>query len=1040
MGAEKKAAKTTRSSSPAPKTSREGKGDSPPEKGKKEKGSKTKRDSSAKKAKKDEKGAEKAASADPAAEASSEAAGSAAEDEAQTKGRKRPKPETLKSITSGATAPIDFIEETPEDTPAPTKKEAKFAEEKPPEEATKVAPWQCIKWLGEIQGLLGCLSDALCLDGIENTLLEEDAALAHVRALEAKEQLTERLRQNGALEKLTEAIWPKVEILKAGPATASELAQQWKEEGAGDLLFGGLPAFFSGLEPRIGSPDPKVFKDMCADHCQKPDSQVEFTTGNYNVVTTSEVEWKFVVEPETPLKWPIEERLMGDESQKGHMRKLLPTEILMKRMEGQNIKLAALGADELTWNEVVGARLYTGPLFVKYNGVLRGLDSPVPFLKNAFIQLTCSKEIFEKFIGTSKPWVPANGSLPYDKAKKECNLYTTTIHVINSCIVKMGKLTQAKPVYRGMSLRILPEQFWNKNAQGVMGGVEYAFMSTTPKRSVAEQYSQDGYGIIVEIQQGMIDRGAEIAWLSQYPHEAEILFAPLAGLEAREMRIDSHPLNGKHIIVVSMRISINLTNPTIEQVVSKRRKICTDMGRGLLMEMRSALNKKGSNETDAYLRLMEGLMAERPLSHHAEWYNDDASFQEAVNETLRLKREVMNVPTLETKKLEGDAVAQLLGETTTTKPKVLVLPEIVFLEFNQLKVLNLDGFGGIQSLPKSMGGLHALHTLHMRECSELIEVPAAIGKLNNLSTLNMTYCKELKALPVQIGDLVALTSLDLAFCRALEKLPIEMGKLSQLQNLKLQQCSALTELPTQLGQCKELRKLSLYGCSALTSIPDSIGQLPELQELNMRVCSGLTHLPSTFGHHLHNLQTLDLTLCKGLTALPESIGGLQNLQTLFLGNCVNIPALPANIVNLSSLVTLNLYNCGGLTKLPENFNNLEALQVLSLQGCEKLVELPDALAMCPSLNTLTLWGCIVLTQMPDLTPLPKLQIDGVPEQLADWEAEQKRKRAEDMRDGKNKQNMGNAPKQASQWEAVKKDAGRGSVAANAVAALTTGDK
>ena len=67
-------------------------------------------------------------------------------------------------------------------------------------------------------------------------------------------------------------------------------------------------------------------------------------------------------------------------------------------------------------------------------------------------------------------------------------------------------------------------------------------MSTTPKRSVAEQYSQDGFGIIVEIEQGMIDRGAEIAWLSQYPHEAEILFAPLAGLEAREMRIDAHPL------------------------------------------------------------------------------------------------------------------------------------------------------------------------------------------------------------------------------------------------------------------------------------------------------------------------------------------------------------------------------------------------------------------------------------------------------------------------------------------------------------------
>ena len=37
---------------------------------------------------------------------------------------------------------------------------------------------------------------------------------------------------------------------------------------------------------------------------------------------------------------------------------------------------------------------------------------------------------------------------------------------------------------------------------------------------------------------------------------------------------------------------------------------------------------------------------------------------------LRLKREVMVVPTLETKKLEGDAVAQLLGETLATKAKV----------------------------------------------------------------------------------------------------------------------------------------------------------------------------------------------------------------------------------------------------------------------------------------------------------------------------------------------------------------------------------
>ena len=84
-------------------------------------------------------------------------------------------------------------------------------------------------------------------------------------------------------------------------------------------------------------------------------------------------------------------------------------------------------------------------------------------------------------------------------------------------------------------------------------------------------------GLCFEIQMGMIDRGAEISWLSQYPHEKEILFAPLTGLEVVGSRVDGGTL------VAEMRLSVNLNSLTIEQVVSKRRKICVDMGRGLLM-------------------------------------------------------------------------------------------------------------------------------------------------------------------------------------------------------------------------------------------------------------------------------------------------------------------------------------------------------------------------------------------------------------------------------------------------------------------------
>ena len=43
-------------------------------------------------------------------------------------------------------------------------------------------------------------------------------------------------------------------------------------------------------------------------------------------------------------------------------------------------------------------------------------------------------------------------------------------------------------------------------------------------------------------------------------------------------------------------------------------------------------------------------------------------------------------------------------------------------------MLNLDGFGGIQTLPKALGGLTGLHTLHMRECSELTELQTFLYK------------------------------------------------------------------------------------------------------------------------------------------------------------------------------------------------------------------------------------------------------------------------------------------------------------------------
>ena len=54
--------------------------------------------------------------------------------------------------------------------------------------------------------------------------------------------------------------------------------------------------------------------------------------------------------------------------------------------------------------------------------------------------------------------------------------------------------------------------------------VQYGFMSTSCKREVALKYANDGKGnrMLYEIQMGMVDRGADLRWLSQYEHEEEM--------------------------------------------------------------------------------------------------------------------------------------------------------------------------------------------------------------------------------------------------------------------------------------------------------------------------------------------------------------------------------------------------------------------------------------------------------------------------------------------------------------------------------------
>ena len=67
---------------------------------------------------------------------------------------------------------------------------------------------------------------------------------------------------------------------------------------------------------------------------------------------------------------------------------------------------------------------------------------------------------------------------------------------------------------------------------------------------------------------GMVDRGAPVQWCSQFPEEAEILFAPLTGCEVVGM-----PKVEKSVIVVELRLNCNLHDLTIEQILAKMQKV-----------------------------------------------------------------------------------------------------------------------------------------------------------------------------------------------------------------------------------------------------------------------------------------------------------------------------------------------------------------------------------------------------------------------------------------------------------------------------------
>jgi hypothetical protein len=108
------------------------------------------------------------------------------------------------------------------------------------------------------------------------------------------------------------------------------------------------------------------------------------------------------------------------------------------------------------------------------------------------------------------------------KDRKGLPAYTTTIHVLVSAVVRLARVAKVpdkRVVYRGLGGMVLGEEWFARDARGTRGGVEFGFLSTTLERSVALEYSgvKKNRGIVLEIEIGAVDNGAELCFISQYP-------------------------------------------------------------------------------------------------------------------------------------------------------------------------------------------------------------------------------------------------------------------------------------------------------------------------------------------------------------------------------------------------------------------------------------------------------------------------------------------------------------------------------------------
>jgi WD40 repeat protein len=231
--------------------------------------------------------------------------------------------------------------------------------------------------------------------------------------------------------------------------------------------------------------------------------------------------------------------------------------------------------------------------------------------------------------------------------------FVTTIHTINSGLLKLCRLQPACKIFRGICGMKMPEFFLNRNEFNVRGGIEYGFMSTTSDASVALDYAIGGdqsvASTVMVADMGMIDRGAGLDWLSQYPDENEILLPPLTAIEMLEDSVVDadqllHPhavsngepqsqrvLQSTDIRCLRVRVNCNMHSHTLEKLLAVRKKEVNEVAKIVESELKNMGGPDISRRTSKLHALQQQIE-----ETDAKRFNNNENFTEQIKKTLGL--------------------------------------------------------------------------------------------------------------------------------------------------------------------------------------------------------------------------------------------------------------------------------------------------------------------------------------------------------------------------------------------------------------------